>query len=76
MTVAVGLVAVMGAILFSALTVNLRAQTQSERVAERYHTAQAVLGRMVRELGTAYLSKHRSEDKLTKTYFEGRRDRV
>ncbi len=74
MTVAVGLVALMASVLYGALTVSLRAQNQSERVAERFQTARAALQRMERELGAAYLSKHRGEEKRTKTYFKGSSD--
>lgn len=75
--VAVGLLAVMTAIIYSAYRITVRAQTETSKLQERYHTARVVMMRMTRELSMAFLSKHVNPDEpRSKTLFEGGRDKV
>ena len=75
--VAVGLLAVMTVIIYSAYRITIRAQTETDRLQERYHTARVALHRMSREISMAYLSKHvNQEEERSKTLFDGGRDKL
>ena len=75
--VAVGLLAMMTAIIYSAYRITIRAQTETDKLQERYHTARVTMMRMTRELSMAFLSKHVNADEpRSKTLFEGGRDKI
>ena len=50
----------------------IHAIRDTRAVQEDYHAARVALGRIGREIGMAYLSKHQSEDRTTKTLFLGK----
>ena len=70
--VAVALLAMMGLILTTATGSILGAIKDTRESQEQYHAARVALGRMEREIAMAYLSKHQSEFKTTKTAFIGK----
>ena len=70
--VAVALLAMMGVILTTATGSILGAIKDTRESQEQYHAARVALGRMEREISMAYLSKHQSEFKTTKTAFIGK----
>jgi len=74
--IAAGLLAMMGIILYAAMTVTMNGIRDAARMQERYHTARVALGRMQRELASAYLSKHQGENRTTKTVFLGKNNRL
>lgn len=77
MLVAVGLLAVMTAIIYSAYRITIRAQTDTDRLQERYHTARVAMMHMTREISMAFLSKHINPDEpRSKTLFDGGRDKL
>lgn len=70
--VAVALLAMMGVILTTATGSILGAIKDTRESQEQYHAARVALGRMEREIAMAYLSKHQSQFKTTKTAFIGK----
>ncbi len=70
--VAVALLAMMGLILTTATGSILGAIKDTRDSQEEYHAARVALGRMEREIAMAYLSKHQSQFKTTKTAFIGK----
>ena len=70
--VAVTLLAMMGVILTTATSSILGAIKDTRQSQEQYHAARVSLGRMEREIAMAYVSKHQSEFKTTKTAFIGK----
>jgi type II secretion system protein J len=70
--VAVALLAMLGIIISTAMTSILGAIQDTKTMQEYYHTARVALGRMEREIGMAYVSKHQSEFRTTKTEFVGK----
>ncbi len=70
--VAVALLAMMGLIITTATASILGAIRDTRDSQEQYHAARVALGRMEREIAMAYLSKHQSEFKTTKTAFIGK----
>ncbi|MBM4386750.1 MAG: prepilin-type N-terminal cleavage/methylation domain-containing protein [Deltaproteobacteria bacterium] len=75
--VAVGLLAIMSAIIYGAININLKAREQYARIDERYHTAIVAMRRMAKDISSAYLSNHISlSEKTTETLFEGEGDRI
>lgn len=70
--VGVALLAMLGLIL-AVSTSSLMGSIRDTRILqEYYHTARVALGRMEREVAMAYLSKHQSERRTTKTVFLGK----
>lgn len=74
--VGVAILAMMGLIIWGAMSVSLRGRRTAYRLQERYQTARVAMSRMVRELESAYISNHRNIDKYPKTMFLGRQDRI
>ena len=74
--VAAGLLALMGLILGTSISAVMGAIRDNREMQDRYHHARVALGRMQREIGMAYLSKHQGENKTTKTLFIGKPDRL
>jgi hypothetical protein len=74
--VAAGLLALMGLILGTSISAVLGAIHDNREMQDRYHHARVALGRMQREIGMAYLSKHQGENKTSKTVFIGKPDRL
>lgn len=75
--VAVGLLAVMTAIIYQAYRITIRAQTETDKLQERYHTARVALMHMTREISMAFLSKHINADEgRSKTLFDGGREKL
>ncbi len=75
--VAIGIVAVMGALMASSFALMHRAQRRTMTRQERYHAGWVALERMARELSMAYISAHfNPEEPRTKTIFDGDDDRV
>lgn len=70
--VAVALLAMMGLIMTTATASILGAIKDTRDAQDQYHAARVALGRMEREISMAYLSKHQSEFKTTKTVFLGK----
>jgi general secretion pathway protein J len=70
--VAVALLAMMGLILTTATGSILGAIKDTREAQEQYHAARVALGRMEREIAMAYVSKHQSQFKTTKTAFIGK----
>ena len=71
---AVGILALMGSILFGSLTQALRSRDRAQAVSQRYHQLRQASARIHRELGSAFLSEHRDcVDPRTLTVFSGRR---
>ena len=70
--VAVALLAMMGLIMTTATSSILGAIKDTRDAQDQYHAARVALGRMEREISMAYLSKHQSEFKTTKTAFLGK----
>jgi general secretion pathway protein J len=76
--VAVVLLAIMGALTYESLTQASAAKEESEEALDRMHAIRAALGRLVRDLSMAFLSKHKDPamgDK-PRTLFRGDRDKV
>ena len=69
--IAVGILVMMAGIIYGATTVTLRAREKARNNAERFQTARVAMGRMVTEIESAYISKHRNMDKYPKTLFIG-----
>lgn len=74
--VATAVLAMVGVIIYGAMTASVRGRQVAYRLQERYQTARIALSRMLRDLESAYISKHRNLEKYPKTLFRGRRDRV
>lgn len=74
--IAVGVLAMVGAILFTSMTLTMRGRRVAYRLQERFQSARVALSRMTRELEAAYLSRHVNLDKYPKTIFLGKSDRV
>ncbi len=70
--VAVSLLAMLGIIVSTATSSILGAIQDTKTMQDYYHTARVALGRMEREIGMAYLSKHQGEFRVTKTLFQGK----
>ena len=76
MMVALAIVGILSAMTYASMSYAMEAQERSRMVHGRYHAARLTLERLKRELSTAFLSLHQSEDKRTITTFEGDRSRV
>lgn len=76
LVVAAGLLALMGLILGTSISAVMGAIHDNREMQDRYHHARVALGRMQREIGMAYLSKHQGENKTTKTVFIGKPDQL
>lgn len=76
MMIGATLMAMLGVILATATSSLINAIRATRVVQEDYHTARVALGRMGRELGMAYVSKHQSEDRTTKTLFVGKANTI
>ncbi len=74
--IAVGLLALIGALIFGFMTVSIRGRRQAYRLQERYHAARIAMSRMRKELESAYISNHRNIDKYPKTLFVGSKERI
>jgi|GEM_PF-362771 len=74
--VAAALLAMMGLILGTSISAVMGAIRDNREMQDRYHHARVSLGRMQREIGMAYLSRHQGENKATKTVFIGKPDRL
>ncbi len=72
--VAVGLLAVLGVILATSTSSLIGAIRENRQSQEYYHAARVALGRMENEIAMAYLSKHQSDHKSTKTVFVGKQN--
>ncbi|MBI5610523.1 MAG: hypothetical protein HY902_16725 [Deltaproteobacteria bacterium] len=71
---AVGLLAVLGVILATSTSSLIGAIRDNRKSQEYYHAARVALGRMDNEIAMAYLSKHQSDLKTTKTVFVGKQN--
>lgn len=65
--VAVALMAMLGIILATSMSSIIGAIKDSKQMQDYYHTARVALGRMQQEISMAYISKHQSELRSTKT---------
>ncbi len=75
--IAVGLLAVIGTMMVSALSSSSDAKERVENISGRYHAVRQAMGRMVREVSLAYLSAHRSPlETRAETGFLGERDKL
>lgn len=74
--VAVSLLAMLGIIISTATASILGAIHDTQQMQDYYHTARVSLGRMEREIGMAYLSKHQGEKRATKTAFLGKSNQM
>lgn len=73
--VAVGILSAMGALIYSAINIQIKAKKVSDRLDERYHAARVALFRMQREIAMAFLSNHTNPlEKTTTTLFLGEDD--
>lgn len=70
--VAVALLAMLGLILSTATASIMGAIRDTRLMQDHYHTARVALGRIQNELSMAYLSKHQSEARTSKTVFIGK----
>jgi len=70
--VAVALMAMLGMILATSTSSLMGAIADTRETMDWYHTARVALGRMDREIGMAYVSKHQGELRTTKTVFLGK----
>ncbi len=70
--VAVALLAMLGIILATSTSALMGSIRDTKTTQELYHSARVALSRMERELSMAYLSKHQSEKRTTKTVFLGK----
>lgn len=70
--VAVALMAMLGIILATSMSSIIGAIKDSKQMQDYYHTARVALGRMQQEISMAYISKHQSELRSTKTVFIGK----
>jgi prepilin-type N-terminal cleavage/methylation domain-containing protein len=76
MMVAIGLLAMMTALIYVAMRINFRARDSAYRIQRVYHQADVSLNRMRRALSMAFLSKHVDEDKSRETLFVGKTSSV
>jgi general secretion pathway protein J len=74
--VATAILAMIGTIIYGAMTASVRGRQTAYRLQERYQTARIAMTKMLRDLESAYISKHRNIDKYPKTLFLGRSDRI
>jgi general secretion pathway protein J len=75
--VSVGLLAMVGAMIYSTMAVTVTAQKTAARTHELYHAGWVAMNKMVRDLSTAFLSKHVSVlEKNRETLFLGKSDKV
>lgn len=75
--IAASLMAIIGALLLTSLSSSMDAKEAVENTSDRYHLVRQAMGRMVREISMAYLSKHRDAPELrAKTNFKGEDDRI
>ena len=76
--VAVVLLAIMGALIYESLTQASAAKEETEEALDRMQAIRGALGRLVRDLSMAFISKHKDPamgDK-PRTLFRGDRDKV
>lgn len=76
MMVAIGLLAMMTALIYVGMRINFRARDSAYRIQRVYHQADVSLNRMRRALSMAFLSKHVDEDKSRETLFVGKTSSV
>jgi prepilin-type N-terminal cleavage/methylation domain-containing protein len=76
MMVAIGLLAMMTALIYVGMRINFRAREGAYRIQRVYHQADVSLNRMRRALSMAFLSKHVDEDKSRETLFVGKTSSV
>ena len=74
--VAIAVLAILCGLTYASMAYSLEAQDRSRRLHDRYHAARLTMERLKKELGMAFISLHQSEDKRTKTVFEGDRSRL
>jgi len=74
--VATAILAMIGTIIYGAMTASVRGRQTAYRLQERYQTARIAMSKMLRDLESAYISKHRNLDKYPETLFRGRSDRI
>jgi general secretion pathway protein J len=74
--VAAALLAMLGLIVSVSVTAIMGAIRDNREMQDRYHAARVALGRMQREIGMAYLSRHQGENQTTKTAFLGRPEKL
>jgi general secretion pathway protein J len=70
--VAVGLLGMMGVLIGTSTSSLIGAIRDTRKTQEYFHTARVALSRIEKELSMAYLSKHQSELRSTKTVFVGK----
>ncbi len=77
MLVALGILAVMSAIIMSVIIVTAKARARMDRIEERHHTAMVALRWLTRDLASAFVSNHINiSDPRTRTLFDGSSDRI
>lgn len=74
--VATAILAMIGVIIYGAMTASIRGRQTAYKLQERYQTARIAMEKMRRDLESAYISKHRNLDKYPETLFRGRSDRI
>lgn len=75
--VAIGLLAVIASLIYGSTAVTLQSQRTVMDMQERYHGGRVAMNRMVRDLSSAFLSKHIAlEERKTETLFVGEEDEV
>ena len=74
--IAIGLLAVLGALAYTSVNMTLRAQGRAAKLQEHFHSGRLFLERIKRELSMAFVSLHQSEDQRTKTVFDGESDQI
>lgn len=75
--VAVGILAMVSAMVYGSLSVTLRSQRLVMKTQEVYHQGRVALSRMARDLSCAFLSKHVGVlERVTETLFRGGSDEL
>ncbi len=75
--IAASLMAIIGALLLTSLSSSMDAKEAVENTSDRYHLVRQAMGRMVKEISMAYLSKHRDAPELRqRTGFKGEEQRI
>jgi len=75
--VAMGILSMVGALVYGTIVVTLEAQRSVGLITERYHAGRVAISKMSRDLGCAFLSKHISIlERNRETVFLGDEDKV
>ena len=75
--VAIGLLAMVSAMVYGSMAVTLRSERVVMKTQDRYHAGRVALERIVRDLSSAFLSKHVGVmERVTETLFKGSEDDV